>query len=173
MVKLRGRSIWEVEVENNDSWMWKVLLDLRLEAKQDIEYKVRNGNMISVWYDKWNDIGHLCQFVDRRDLYNERFENNANVAYMISNNQWAWHEEWNSIFPEICNIQVFTFRNSLDKAVWRCNDGSIKDFLVKQTWKDSREINPIVRWMNLVWFSQCIPSHTFFLWMAIQERLQT
>ncbi|GKB89909.1 RNA-directed DNA polymerase, eukaryota, reverse transcriptase zinc-binding domain protein [Tanacetum coccineum] len=101
-----------VEAENNDSWMWKVLLDLRKEAKKYIEYKVGNGNMIS-----------------------------------------------------ICNNH--------DKPVWRCNDERFKDFSVKQNWEDYREINPEVRWKNLVWFSQCIHSLTVVLWIAIKGKLQT
>ncbi|GKD39369.1 hypothetical protein Tco_1259576, partial [Tanacetum coccineum] len=55
-----------------------------------------------------------------------------------------WQEKWNSIFPEICNIQVPTLSNNHDKTVWRCNDGSLKYFLVKQTWEDYKEIHPEV-----------------------------
>ncbi|GKG14823.1 RNA-directed DNA polymerase, eukaryota, reverse transcriptase zinc-binding domain protein, partial [Tanacetum coccineum] len=30
-----------------------------------------------------------------------------------------------------------------------------------------------VHWDKLVWFSQCIPRHTFILWLAIKEKLVT
>ncbi|GJW50278.1 reverse transcriptase zinc-binding domain-containing protein [Tanacetum coccineum] len=32
---------------------------------------------------------------------------------------------------------------------------------------------PNVAWGKLVWFTQCIPSHMFIVWLAIQGRLQT
>nr|GEX08393.1 RNA-directed DNA polymerase, eukaryota, reverse transcriptase zinc-binding domain protein [Tanacetum cinerariifolium] len=104
-----------------------------LNVKEHIEYKVGNGNMISVWYDKRNNIRPLCQIIDRRDLYNARFANDATVADMISNNQWIWQEEWNSSFTDLCNIQVLILNVNHDKTVWRCNDGSLKDFPVKHT----------------------------------------
>ncbi|GJR57242.1 hypothetical protein Tco_1499404 [Tanacetum coccineum] len=50
-------------------WMWKVILGLRDKAKEHIEFRVGNGISISVWYDKWNDIGPLCQIITRRDIY--------------------------------------------------------------------------------------------------------
>ncbi|GKD59058.1 RNA-directed DNA polymerase, eukaryota, reverse transcriptase zinc-binding domain protein [Tanacetum coccineum] len=75
--------------------------------------------------------------------------------------------------PLITKRLILTLSNNHDKAVWRCNDGSFKDFSVKQTWEVYREINPEVKWKNLVWFSQCIPSLTFVLWIAIQGKLQT
>ncbi|GKE15495.1 hypothetical protein Tco_1423072 [Tanacetum coccineum] len=90
MIKLRGKSFWEVDDEYNDSWIWKVLLGVRDKAKKRIKYKVGNGKNNYVWYDKWNDIGPLCQFISRRDIYDARFDNNAIVADMIVNNHWIW-----------------------------------------------------------------------------------
>ena len=48
VVKLRGQSFWDVSVEYNDSWIWKVLLGLREKAKRHIEMKIGNGKKISV-----------------------------------------------------------------------------------------------------------------------------
>ncbi|GJT14404.1 hypothetical protein Tco_0861446 [Tanacetum coccineum] len=60
MIKLRGRRLWEVNPKFNNSWMWKVILGLRDKAKEHIEFKVGNRRSISVWYNKWNDIGPIC-----------------------------------------------------------------------------------------------------------------
>ncbi|GKC16886.1 hypothetical protein Tco_1013668 [Tanacetum coccineum] len=43
----------EVNVDSNDSWIWKALLSLREKARKHIEYKIGNGEWISVWHDKW------------------------------------------------------------------------------------------------------------------------
>ncbi|GJS44768.1 putative reverse transcriptase domain-containing protein [Tanacetum coccineum] len=40
MIKLNRRSIWEVNVETNDRWIWKALLSLRKKARKHIEYKI-------------------------------------------------------------------------------------------------------------------------------------
>ena len=36
---------------------------------------------------------------------------------------------------------------------------------------DLNNYNQSVDWWQLVWFSQCIPKHTFILWLTIQDRL--
>ena len=36
-----------------------------------------------MWYDKCNDVGPLCQIVSRKDIYEARLPNNANVADLI------------------------------------------------------------------------------------------
>nr|GEX26444.1 hypothetical protein [Tanacetum cinerariifolium] len=87
IVKLKGKSFWEVSTENNDSWMWKCLLGLRDKAKLHIEYIAGNGKRISAWYDKWNEMGPLCHIINSRDLYNARYDKKAIVADMIHNNQ--------------------------------------------------------------------------------------
>ena len=39
-VKLRGKSFWEVEVDNNDSWGWKNILKVRDKIRERIMYKI-------------------------------------------------------------------------------------------------------------------------------------
>ncbi|GKC26370.1 RNA-directed DNA polymerase, eukaryota, reverse transcriptase zinc-binding domain protein [Tanacetum coccineum] len=133
IVKLKGKSFWEVNIKSNDSWIWKVLLNLGEKARHHIEYKVGNGRLISAWYDKWNKI---------------------------------WKDEWSSVFLDLNKIPIPTLSDSNDKAMWRCNNGVLKQFSAKQAWDDYSENYPEVNWKDLVWFSQCIPSHSFVLWMA-------
>ena len=119
--------------------MWKVLLELRENAKKHIEYKIGNGKKTAVWYDKWNDIGPLCQRVSRRDVYEARFVNNATVADIIVNGQWAWKDIWAVKFPDIANINVPNITDNDDEVVWRSKSGDIKKFSIKQVWDDYRE----------------------------------
>ncbi|GJS11309.1 RNA-directed DNA polymerase, eukaryota, reverse transcriptase zinc-binding domain protein [Tanacetum coccineum] len=120
----------------------------RKEARKHIEYKIGNGELISVWHDKWCEIGPLSQFITNRDIYDTRFNNNAYLADMINNNKWKWHNEWKDVFPGFITIPVPTCINHKDK-------------------------HPKIGWRSLVWFSQNIPSHAFVVWMAIQKRLMT
>ncbi|GJU03985.1 zinc finger, CCHC-type containing protein [Tanacetum coccineum] len=57
--------------------------------------------------------------------------------------------------------------------MWRDSNGELKQFSIRQVWSDYKFNYLEVSWKKLVWFSQCIPSHSFVLWMAIHERLQT
>ena len=36
MFKLRGRSIWDIQKYDNDSWMWKTMLDLRNKVRSSV-----------------------------------------------------------------------------------------------------------------------------------------
>ncbi|GKA66757.1 RNA-directed DNA polymerase, eukaryota, reverse transcriptase zinc-binding domain protein, partial [Tanacetum coccineum] len=64
-----------------------------------------------------------------------------------------WNDEWESVFLEINNIPVPTLSDTNDKAMWRCNNGDLTKFTIRQTWNDYRGNYPEVKWKNLVWFS--------------------
>ncbi|GKC04395.1 RNA-directed DNA polymerase, eukaryota, reverse transcriptase zinc-binding domain protein [Tanacetum coccineum] len=51
--------------------------------------------------------------------------------------------------------------------------GQLLDFSVSSVWNDIRSYGNLVPWSKLVWFSQCIPRHSFVLWLAILGRLKT
>nr|GEV04247.1 hypothetical protein [Tanacetum cinerariifolium] len=67
-VKLKGRSVWEVGKQNNDSWIWRSLLDLRIGARENIVYKIGNGKKASVWHDRWSDKPSLDSIMSRREI---------------------------------------------------------------------------------------------------------
>ncbi|GJW48646.1 hypothetical protein Tco_0080292 [Tanacetum coccineum] len=85
----------EVNVDSNDSWIWKALLSLREKARKHIEYKIGNGEWISVWHDKW------CE--------------------MIDNDKWKWHNEWKDVFPELISIPIPSCSIHKDKAIGESN----------------------------------------------------
>ncbi|GJR97192.1 hypothetical protein Tco_0269366 [Tanacetum coccineum] len=74
-VKLKGKSFWEINVNQSDSGTWKTLLDLRTKVRQFIIYEIGNGNNTSMWHDYWHEIGPLSSFIDNRCLYDARPEN--------------------------------------------------------------------------------------------------
>ncbi|GJW18232.1 RNA-directed DNA polymerase, eukaryota, reverse transcriptase zinc-binding domain protein [Tanacetum coccineum] len=129
---LLTRHIWNIAANKESVWVKWVHI-VKLKAKQHIEYIVGNGKRISAWYDKWNEMGPLCQIIDSRDLYNARYDKKATVADMIHNNQWRWKDELNNVFPELNNIQVPTLSEDQDKSMWRCSNGELKQFSIRQT----------------------------------------
>ncbi|GJZ66698.1 hypothetical protein Tco_0623394 [Tanacetum coccineum] len=53
-MKLRGKSIWKVSVDNSDSWGWKNLLNNRDLIKSNVICRIGNGNNTSMWWiRKW------------------------------------------------------------------------------------------------------------------------
>ncbi|PWA35316.1 RNA-directed DNA polymerase, eukaryota, Reverse transcriptase zinc-binding domain protein [Artemisia annua] len=96
------------------------------------------------------------------------------VGEMIDNGRWKWPLEWYDKFPLITSIEdPFVNDNAIDKVVWVSNNGEEGDFSVKGATTDLCNNNSKVHWWKLVWFSQCIPKHSFILWLAIQDRLST
>ncbi|GJY77568.1 RNA-directed DNA polymerase, eukaryota, reverse transcriptase zinc-binding domain protein [Tanacetum coccineum] len=145
-VKLKGRSIWDVEKEYSDSWMWKNLLDLRENVRKHVIFSVRNGQKVSMWYDWWDDNGPLCNIISKEIINDPGLCNESTMDDLI-------HDE--------------------DTALWKTKCDKKVKFSTKSVWEDFREDDNEVQWNKLVWFTQCIPSHMFIVWMAINERLQT
>ena len=57
--------------------------------------------------------------------------------------------------------------------MWRTNGGDEIGFSVQKVTMDICNEVPRVIWWKLVWYAQCIPKHSFILWLAIHERLST
>ncbi|XP_071705222.1 uncharacterized protein [Rutidosis leptorrhynchoides] len=50
--------------------------------------------------------------------------------------------------------------------------GKVVPFSVKAVWNDLCDDWHNVKWARLVWFSQCIPRHSFTTWVALQSKLK-
>ncbi|GJW11588.1 hypothetical protein Tco_1577415 [Tanacetum coccineum] len=134
-----------------NSRLEKVLLGLRDKARKHIKQRIRNGENenTSVWFDKWCNIVPLSDYITSKDLYDVRYDHDASVASMISNGQWKWINEWKDKFAEICKIDVPILNNENDKAIWRDNNGQIKNFSIKQVWEDYKINGPKLPYKDL------------------------
>ncbi|GJZ73076.1 RNA-directed DNA polymerase, eukaryota, reverse transcriptase zinc-binding domain protein [Tanacetum coccineum] len=81
--KLRGRSVWEVKVDNNNSWGWKNILSLRKDVRHFMFSKIGDGNRISVWYDNWSNIGTLDQVIKHKTLYDARSNARMTIKELV------------------------------------------------------------------------------------------
>ncbi|GJZ55471.1 RNA-directed DNA polymerase, eukaryota, reverse transcriptase zinc-binding domain protein [Tanacetum coccineum] len=93
-VKLKGKSIWEAECTDNDSHGWKELMKIRDKIKPFVTFKIGNGKYISVWHDKWCDIGPLDKVIQSTDVYDARMINLDCLADAICDGRWKWTDEW-------------------------------------------------------------------------------
>ncbi|GJV82956.1 RNA-directed DNA polymerase, eukaryota, reverse transcriptase zinc-binding domain protein [Tanacetum coccineum] len=74
MVKSRGRSIWAVKTNVNDSWGWKHILEIRDKIKDHVK------------------------------LYDARFKEDMKVNEIVSDEKWNWQREWMKEFPAITGL---------------------------------------------------------------------
>lgn len=173
-VKLRGVSLWRVQKEANDSWGWKILIDIRDLVQNHIKYMIGNGQRTSMWYDNWSSVGPLINSIDHRNIYDARLDRNSTVAGMIDNGMWKWPEGWYDEFPFLRDVIVPAINNdSANYVMWIDNAGARKKFSMKTVYDDLRDQTMEVDWCPLIWFQQSIPKHSVILWMAIQEKLLT
>ncbi|GJW50193.1 RNA-directed DNA polymerase, eukaryota, reverse transcriptase zinc-binding domain protein [Tanacetum coccineum] len=86
----------DIDINVNDSWGWKKLMELRDRIKPHIFHNIGNGKSTSVWYDKWHQLGPLSNIITRREIYDARFKDNDCVFDMIKNGRWRWPSEWSN-----------------------------------------------------------------------------
>ncbi|GJT38457.1 RNA-directed DNA polymerase, eukaryota, reverse transcriptase zinc-binding domain protein [Tanacetum coccineum] len=108
MARGKAKIAWKTISKNNDSWIWKCLLDLREKARSYMISKIGNGKGTLVWYDNWNEMGPLCQYIYTRDIYDARFDQNATIADMVVDGQWL--------------------KDDADIVFWKCNNGNKNAF---------------------------------------------
>ncbi|GJT80580.1 RNA-directed DNA polymerase, eukaryota, reverse transcriptase zinc-binding domain protein [Tanacetum coccineum] len=174
MVKLKGRSVWEIEKQSNDSSLWKNLMDLRGEIRNFVQYKVGDGCSVSLWHDSWSMLPTLDTFISRREIFAAGFSNETTLAEGIVDNKWKWPEQWLTNHPNLNQYPVPTINNEIkDKLMWCSSNGIIKSFSSSQVWKDIRILNEKMPWWKVIWFPQYIPRHAFVLWMASKGKLVT
>nr|GEV32451.1 hypothetical protein [Tanacetum cinerariifolium] len=148
--RLKGRSMWDVELYKGQSWCWKILLDLRDKVKRFIQVKIRNGKTCNVWFDKWQPNDPLGRLINHRVLEQAGMCLKNKVGVMIEGNEWVWPIEWDDRFEEVINISVPILEHDVnDKTVWVDKNGKEKLFSVKEVWKAVRIDCLKVIWMLL------------------------
>ncbi|GJU46796.1 RNA-directed DNA polymerase, eukaryota, reverse transcriptase zinc-binding domain protein [Tanacetum coccineum] len=167
--------LWNVAVKKDTFTVgWKNILSLRDKVRKHIGWKLGNGKFVNIWYDKWCSVSPLSDFIDTRDIYDARLNNNCTVSDLINEGRWKWPAEWSTYFVELSQLQVPILNDNIeDTAVWISENGNEKKFKISNVWKDMNCQEEKVDWHHLVWFAQSIPRHAFVTWLAIQERLMT
>nr|GEZ38744.1 RNA-directed DNA polymerase, eukaryota, reverse transcriptase zinc-binding domain protein [Tanacetum cinerariifolium] len=173
VVKLKNRSIWDISADGNDSWGWKYLLNFRSWISDHVRYRIGDGNSINVWHDKWHEGLSLSNLFSKKEILYVGFKDYDKIKDVVGENGWKWPQSWIIKYPWLARLQVPTFNNKPDKAIWIDNSGSERKFSTNIVWKDVRGDSGKVSWFNLVWHPNSIPKHTFILWLAAKEKLNT
>ena len=171
---LKGDSIWVTKQNQDNSWSWRQILSLRDKIRNFVMYKIGDGRRCFFWFDRWNDKGPLCNLINYSALVLNNTEIKMKVAEVVSGGNWNWPQGWNNRFGDVLDIQVPIISEDLDDTVvWVNKKGKVKNFCVNEVWKAMKTNYPKVIWYEHVWFNQCVPRHSFILWMAVKGKLKT
>ncbi|XP_071740376.1 uncharacterized protein [Rutidosis leptorrhynchoides] len=111
--------------------------------------KIGNGELTSVWFDSWANIGLLA--IEKEDILNAGFDLDLKLQQLV----------------------VPVLHDHPDTVLWKDANDTIHEFSVRTVWESIRPMGNTVNWFAVVWFSQSIPKHAFLLWLLMGERLKT
>nr|GEU28975.1 hypothetical protein [Tanacetum cinerariifolium] len=96
------------------------------------------------------------------------------VIDLESNDGWKWPQSWLLKAPDLGLVSVPNLvANKFDVPRWRNQDGSFSDFSVRNVWEAIRPRRAEVDWFHIMWFSHCVPRHTFQLCLVMRRSLMT
>lgn len=171
--RLSKVNFWECQASANSCWGWRKIIQNRDLFRNRMLHKLGNGMKTLMWYDNWHSLGLLIDLVSRRRILKAGFSLTATVANVIRNGDWCWPDEWRARYGFLFDFPPpFLISSKNDAVMWKNKNGEMDFFSVKNSWDCIREESKIP-WAKLIWFSQCIPRHSFVVWLAIRNRLKT
>lgn len=171
--RLKGRSFWDIKIPWDVSWSWRRLLQLREFLRPYIKSLLGDGSSIFFWHDTWLLDRPFSATVTARKIADMGSTGTTKVNDCLVNGQWVWPRDLTRAIPKIRDVAIRYSVNRCDKVVWCSHHGVFLDFKMNVVWQDIRVRKPRVSWYQLVWYSCCIPKHSFILWLAIRRKLMT
>ena len=83
-------TFWKIPIPHNCSWIWRKILQLRVEVRPLIRYVVRDGTDTSLWFDSWLPLGSIFCCFGERIIYDSGLPRHARVASIIQDGRWHW-----------------------------------------------------------------------------------
>ncbi|KAI3732761.1 hypothetical protein L1987_63969 [Smallanthus sonchifolius] len=150
------------------------MLNLRPLIRNHIWTNVGDGTTTSAWFDKWDEVCPISTIVTPRCIANAGFNMNTQLAEIYVHGEWMWPDSWISRFPVLLSLRnLVLVHTQQDKLEWRSRLGLRTEFSTFTVWDDLRQSQNEVLWSNVVWFSQAIPKHSFFMWLIVHKKLKT
>ncbi|XP_071714268.1 uncharacterized protein [Rutidosis leptorrhynchoides] len=129
-------------------------------------------SLLSMKQSIWPNLGPLALIISVRDIYDKGFHFKIKVNEVLHDFVPLWPDRWYQKYP-ILHTFVGTVRMDRHQLVWKQNDDAIRPFSIGQVWDSIRPHKDKVAWYSVIWYSQCIPRHTFLMWLLVGERLKT
>ncbi|GJX69407.1 RNA-directed DNA polymerase, eukaryota, reverse transcriptase zinc-binding domain protein [Tanacetum coccineum] len=133
VIRLKGKSIWDIEYDKNSSHGWKQILSLRDKMRNQVSCKVRDGTKIFLWHDRWWGPFPLINSILMEAICQVGLDPNSKIKDMISEGKWKWPSEWSNSF---CNKLPITVPSLSDEAkdlfMWETNDGKCYNYSTRR-----------------------------------------
>ncbi|KAG7563624.1 Reverse transcriptase domain [Arabidopsis suecica] len=170
-------SFWDVQLKNNDSWLWKCLLKIRHLAKRFIKCSLGNGNKAWFWHDSWTPLGSLLEAMGENGPRSLRIPRNATVSNACTAQGWKIasprSEQAASLQIYLTTIPLPAAASEDDSFDWVIEGKSGVGFSSSNTWEVLRNRESEKDWAALVWFKGHTPKHAFHMWISNLDRLPT
>ncbi|GJZ03831.1 hypothetical protein Tco_0537106 [Tanacetum coccineum] len=171
---LMATHIWKLLTMKESLWAWRKVLQLRPFIRKFVWHKIGVGNHTSIWFNQWCHLSPLADFILYRDMYRAGLSSSSKVADLLATGSLVWPPELVGTYPNLLSISSPSILvGTLDKLEWKSWNGIIKPFLVSSVWHSFRPRDVKVDWVDVVWFSNCIPRYAFNLWLVIKKKLKT
>ncbi|XP_071728201.1 uncharacterized protein [Rutidosis leptorrhynchoides] len=136
-------------------------------------HDIGDGTITSAWFDEWNEVGPLINIVRRRDIVNGGMLLTDQVCDIVDQAMWRWPPDWVDRYAILNNLAPPVLSVNSDMVMWKDIASNKCVFSISHVWEFLRPHAPTVQWYAMVWFSQCIPRHTFVVSLLMGERLKT
>nr|GEW88301.1 hypothetical protein [Tanacetum cinerariifolium] len=147
---------------------WRKILQVRPLIRQFIWHRLGDGNVASVWFDRWCALIPLASLISNRDINRAGFHLSSKVVDVLDSDSWNWPIEWQDKYPMACSLTIPNLDpSSRDLLVWRNQNDVEMQFSVATVWDTIRPRGEEVDWYNVVWFSHCVLRHAFHLWILM------
>nr|GEW16599.1 hypothetical protein [Tanacetum cinerariifolium] len=123
--------------------------------------------------DRWCPISPLASNFSLRDIHRAGLDMSSTVRDVIHNDGWDWPLDLSSKYPILSTIDVPNISSLRDILEWRSDSGVTLPFKVATVWNCLRQREADVTWYHVVWFNNCIPRHSFHMWLVVKRRLKT
>ncbi|GJX25590.1 hypothetical protein Tco_0231886 [Tanacetum coccineum] len=122
VVKLKGISIWEVDIDDTNSGTWKAMLNLISKIKDSVWKKIGDGE-----------------------------NTNSNVVDMIVNDEWIWPNKWKIQFSCLNHIKTPILKEGeANCTMWNERNGKSGKFSIRSIWENFKEVKTDVSWHKVV-----------------------
>ncbi|KAG2262578.1 hypothetical protein Bca52824_069657 [Brassica carinata] len=175
--RLKGESIWSIDVEKQASWIWKSILKLRPLAEDFVKCIIGNGLMANFWYDDWSPLGPLIKLIGLSGPRQLGVRLTASVGSVCTPLGWNIRPARSDIAMQIhimlCSLPLPALSSCSDRYIWQVDGQTLETYSARHTWDSLRHHQPPQGWEKKVWYRGHIPSHAFLMWVAQLDRLPT
>lgn len=165
----KNKFFWTASTPSSCPWNIKKMLNYRDAALAHITYEISGSSSLSFWHDPWCGRQPLIKRFGPGLISEIRSTYLDNVSTFISGTTWAVIDSNHVQAMELRNLLSSCHIHRGDAILW---DGQ-KVVNISVVWNSIRAHQTAPPWLKAIWHPFSIPKCSFFLWLALRNRLLT